>query len=70
MFYPFIANKNYYSGFGAIKGWFIVPIIFAIIFFDALKKDESLLKKSLLALFFSGVAVSAIGVIYKFLGIL
>jgi len=63
-----VANKNYYAGFGAIKGWFLFPIIFAIIFYDALKKNESLLKKSLLALFFSGVAVSVIGIIYKFLG--
>ncbi|MFH0930211.1 MAG: O-antigen ligase [Candidatus Moraniibacteriota bacterium] len=65
-----IANKNYYVGLGAIKGWFVFPIIFGIIFYDALKKDESLLKKALLTLFFSGVAVSAIGIAYKFFGIL
>jgi len=65
-----VANKNYYVGLGAIKGWFVVPIIFGIIFFDALKKDDSLLKKTLLVLFFSGMAVSAVGVVYKFLGIL
>jgi O-antigen ligase len=64
-----IANGNYYIGLGAIKGWFIVPIIFTIIFFYSLKKDESLLKKSLLALFFSGVAISIIGVVYKFFDI-
>ncbi|MFA6193273.1 MAG: O-antigen ligase family protein [Parcubacteria group bacterium] len=61
-----IANGNYYAGLGAIKGWFVFPIIFAIIFFDVLKYDESLLKKSLLALFFSGVAISIVGVVYKF----
>ncbi|MCX6762755.1 MAG: O-antigen ligase family protein [Candidatus Moranbacteria bacterium] len=65
-----IANKNFYTGFGAIKGWFIFPIIFSIILYDALKYDGILLKKSLLALFFSGVAVSVVGVVYKFLGIL
>jgi O-antigen ligase len=70
LFLSVFANKNYYIGLGVIKGWFAFPIIFAIIFFDALKKDESLLKKSLLALFFSGVAVSAAGVAYEFLGIL
>jgi O-antigen ligase len=64
-----IANGNYYIGLGAIKGWFAVPLIFAIIFYDALEKDESLLKKSLLILFFSGVAVSIVGVIYKLLGV-
>jgi len=65
-----IANGNYYSGFGAIKGWFVVPLIFAIIFYDTLKREEILLRKSLLALFFSGVAVSAIGIVYEFLGVL
>jgi len=65
-----VVNKNLYSGLGAIKGWFFLPLIFAIIFFDSLKKEEGLLKKSLLALFFSGVAVSAIGIVYKFLGFL
>jgi O-antigen ligase len=70
LIFSVLTNKNFYAGFGAIKGWFVFPIIFAIIFYDALKKDESLLEKSLLALFFSGVAVSAIGIAYKFLGIL
>ncbi|MCX6766966.1 MAG: O-antigen ligase family protein [Candidatus Moranbacteria bacterium] len=64
-----LANKNYYVGLGAIKGWFIVPIVFVIIFFDALKYDEGLLKKSLLAMFFSGTAISIVGVVYKFLGV-
>ncbi|MFA6284983.1 MAG: O-antigen ligase family protein [Parcubacteria group bacterium] len=62
-----IANKNYLVGLGAMKGWFVFPIVFGIIFFEALKKDESFLKKSLLALFFSGVAVSIVGIVYKFL---
>ena len=69
LIFSVLANKNYYAGFGAIKGWFTVPIVFAIIFFDALKKDESLLKKSLLALFFSGTVISIAGVVYKFLGV-
>jgi O-antigen ligase len=64
------ANKNYYVGFGVLKGWFLLPIIFAIILFDNLKKDESLLEKSWLALFLSGAAVSIIGGVYKLLGIL
>jgi O-antigen ligase len=63
-----LANKNYLVGLGAIKGWFLFPIIFAVMYFDVLKKDESLVKKSLLALFFSGVAASIVGVVYKFLG--
>lgn len=65
-----IANGNYHNSLGATKGWFVFPILFAIIFFDALKKDERLLKKFLLASFSSGVAVSGVGVIYEFLGAL
>jgi O-antigen ligase len=65
-----IANKNYYIGFGAIKGWFIFPIIFGIIFYDALRKNKDLLEKSWLALFFSGVAVSLAGAVFKLFGFL
>jgi len=64
-----IANKNFYTGIGAIKGWFLFPIVFAVIFYGALKQDKGLLKKSLLALFFSGAVTSTIGVIYKLLEI-
>ncbi len=64
-----VANKNYYSGLGAIKGWFLFPIIFAVVFYDLMKKDESLLKKSFSALFFSGAVVSLIGVACKILGV-
>ncbi|HLM83825.1 MAG TPA: O-antigen ligase family protein [Candidatus Bathyarchaeia archaeon] len=62
-----IANKKLYAGFGAVKGWFIFPIVFGIIFYDALKNNGGLLKKSLLAIFLSGAAVSAIGLVYKLL---
>jgi len=68
LFLSTISGKDYYTSLGAIKGWFIFPIIFGIVFFDALKKDETILKKSLLTLFFSGTAVSAIGIVFKFFG--
>jgi O-antigen ligase len=63
-----IANKNFYSGLGVIKGWFLFPIIFAVIFGNELQQNEGLLKKSLLILFYSGIAISAIGIVYFFLG--
>lgn len=69
LFLSTVANGNYYVGLGAIKGWFIFPIVFGIVFYDALIKDGRLLKKSLLALFYSGAAVSVIGIMYKFSGI-
>ncbi len=65
-----IANQNYYSGFGVVKGWFIFPLIFAVVFYDRLKKDNGFLHKALSALFFSGMAISLIGIFYKLLGIL
>lgn len=64
------ANQNYYAGFGVIKGWFVFPILFSIVFFDELKRKEDLLRESLLTLFFSAVAVSSVGAIYEALGIL
>ncbi len=70
LFFSVIANNNYYIGLGAIKGWFIFPIIFGIIFYESMKEDESLLGKSWLALLFSGVAVSMMGIVYKFSGLL
>ena len=68
LFLSVFANKNYYAGLGSIKGWFIFPIIFSIVFFDALKKNESLLKKSFFALFLSGAAVSVVGIACEIFG--
>ena len=64
----FLWNKNYYVGLGILKGWFIAPIIFSFMFLDSLAKDKDLLNKSLLALFYSGLAVSVLGVFYKLAG--
>ncbi|MDD5489068.1 MAG: O-antigen ligase family protein [Candidatus Moranbacteria bacterium] len=65
-----IANKNYYVGLGVIKGWFIFPIIFAVILFDNLKKDEKLPNKIFVALFASGVFVAAEGIYFWLSGLL
>lgn len=62
------ANHNYYSGLGVVKGWFVFPIIFSVIFYDALKKDGNLLKKAMLSLFFSGVTVSIVGIVFEITG--
>lgn len=70
LFLSMIANKNYYTGLGVIKGWFVLPIMFAIILYDNLKKNEKLLDWSLWALFCSGVLVSVEGICYWFSGFL
>src|SRR4030042_6486436 len=70
LFLSTIVSKNYYVGLGAIKGWFIFPVLFAIIFYNCLKRSEKLLDWSLWALFFSGVLVSIEGVYYWLSGLL
>ena len=65
-----LVNKNYYVGLGIIKGWFFLPIVFAIIFFDNLKKNEKILNWSLVMLFYSGILVSIEGIYYWLSGIL
>ena len=52
-----IVNKNYYIGLGILKGWFILPIVFALIFYNDLKKNEKLLDWSLAAFFWGGAFV-------------
>jgi O-antigen ligase len=70
LFSSVIVNRNYYLGFGIIKGWFLFPILFAIIVFDCLRKDEKLLNKIFFALFASGVFVSVEGLYYWFSGLI
>ncbi len=65
-----LVNKNYYTGLGVAKGWFILPIIFAIILYDNLKKDEKLLDKIFITLFASGAFVAIEGIYYWLSGLL
>src|SRR3989339_2111590 len=57
-----LINKNYYVGLGILKGWFVLPIIFAVILYNNLKKDEKLLDRVFVVLFASGVFVAAEGI--------
>jgi O-antigen ligase len=65
-----LINKNYYIGFGILKGWFFLPLVFAVILFDRLKKDPGLLDNIFVSLFASGILVSIIGIYYKLSGFL
>ncbi len=64
-----LVNKNYYIGFGILKGWFLAPMIFAIILHNQLKNENKFLKKIFAAVFFSGVLVSAEGVYFWLSGL-
>jgi len=58
------ANRNYYAGLGILKGWFLLPIIFAIVILDLARKNKALVEKIFQAIFFSGAFVSFVGLIY------
>jgi len=59
-----LTNKNYYIGLGVVKGWFVLPIIFALILYDNLKKNEKILSWSLWAIFSGGALVAIEGMRY------
>jgi putative inorganic carbon (hco3(-)) transporter len=62
-----LVNKNYSVGFGIIKSWFVLPIIFgfAVYNFVRTKKD---LEKILSFVYLSAFLVSLISLAYLFLG--
>jgi len=68
--FSIVVNKNYYVGFGILKGWFVLPMIFVYVFYDSLKKNERLLGWSLWALFYSGAFLSIEGIYYRLSGLL
>jgi O-antigen ligase len=62
-----LINENYRVGFGIIKGWFIVPLLFAWVLYKKVKnrKDlENVLKWLYLGIF----GVAAVSLIYYFQG--
>lgn len=64
------AGGKYHTGFGILKGWFLLPIIFAFVSSDLLKDEENLIKRYFQTIFYSGAFVSFFGLIYWFRGIL
>jgi len=59
-------NKNYYSGLGALKGWFVVPLLFSALYFDLIKRNRAIIKQSFRALFLSGSVTAFVGLGYWF----
>jgi O-antigen ligase len=66
--FSIILNKNFTSGFGILKSWFIIPIFFAFITYS-LSNSLNDIKKILLSINYSATLVATISLIYKALGI-
>jgi len=64
-----LLNDNWRAGFGVIKGWFVIPVLFSWLVYKSVKSEQDL--KSVLTWLYSGifgVSVTALG--YYFAGIL
>ena len=62
-----LVNSNYQTGFGIIKGWFIAPIIFGLIIYNAVKTKKDI-ENILNYIFVSTILVSSISLLYCFSG--
>lgn len=61
-----LINKNYIAGLGIIKGWFVLPILLAVIAKNIIPEEK---KENIYgALYFSGLTVAAISLAYYILG--
>lgn len=63
-----LVNKNYAVSFGILKGWFLLPFLFALVVKNVIsaEKRENIYK----ALYLSAVFVSILSLAYYFLGII
>ncbi|MFA6973945.1 MAG: O-antigen ligase family protein [Parcubacteria group bacterium] len=61
-----LVNGNYLAGAGIIKGWFVLPIIFALIVKNVVPQEK--LNNIYLTLYFSGVVFSVVSLAQYFLG--
>lgn len=58
-----LVNKNYAQGFGIIKSWFVLPILFGFVIYNYAKTKKKI-EKILSLLYFESFAVAAISLIY------
>ncbi len=61
-------NNSYMTGFGILKSWFVIPLLFSYALYSVLQK-ENFLEKIYASLYFSAVLVGFIAIVYKLLGI-
>jgi O-antigen ligase len=67
LFLSLIANKNYPTGLGIAKGWFIIPLIFSWLILQSVRKLSDV-EKYFAAIFLSSSIVSLISLFYKIQG--
>jgi len=63
LFASTLANQNYRIGFGIIKGWFFIPLIFGFIVYKTIRTKNDI-RKILKWIFYSASATSIIGIFY------
>lgn len=63
LFASTLANQNYRVGFGIIKGWFFIPLIFGLIVYKTIRTKNDI-RKILKCIFYSASATSIIGIFY------
>jgi O-antigen ligase len=62
-----LKSGDYWNGFGIIKGWFAIPIIFAWVLFEQLKTSDNL--KVTIKWLYTGISgVAIISLVYYFFG--
>ncbi|HOX10448.1 MAG TPA: O-antigen ligase family protein [Candidatus Moranbacteria bacterium] len=61
-------NNSYAVGFGILKSWFVIPLLFSFAIYSSLQK-ENFLEKIYASLYFSSFLVGFIAIIYKISGI-
>ena len=61
-------NNSYMTGFGILKSWFVIPLLFSYALYSVLQK-ENFLEKIYASLYFSAALVGFIAIVYKLLGI-
>lgn len=64
VFIATIFGDHFHEGFGVLKSWFIVPILFALVVWMRGMKDDGVLKVYLGAYFVSTVIVSVVALVY------
>lgn len=61
-------NNTYATGFGILKSWFLIPIIFSYLLYSTLNL-ESAIEKVFVSIYLSAVLIGIISIIYKITGI-
>jgi O-antigen ligase len=61
-------NNDHRTGFGILKGWFLIPLLFSFSFYAVFDSAEDI-KKIFGSIYFSTVLVGVTAIVYKILGV-